>query len=145
MHFLSFSFDASLIPAGESAHKPGTGRRLWGATVSLAACAGDLEFFRDFAAAECAVFPARACDPNLFVRPCGLLFGRLEKGRRVGSFCDGIYCPDEPIAKFLPYPARSGVIYGEVFENVLKILSQTARVKTGSVKYLYLFTNICIK
>ena len=111
MYFLSFGFDASLIPAGESAHKPGTGCRLWGgATVSLAACAGDLEFFRDFAAAECAVFPARACDPNLFVRPCGLLFGRLEKGRRVGLFCDGIDCPDEPIAKFLPYPARSGVI-----------------------------------
>lgn len=29
LHFLSFGFDASLIPAGDSAHKPGTGRRLW--------------------------------------------------------------------------------------------------------------------
>lgn len=29
LYFLSFGFDASLIPAGESAHKPGTGRRLW--------------------------------------------------------------------------------------------------------------------
>lgn len=29
LYFLSFGFDASLIPAGESAHKPGTGRRIW--------------------------------------------------------------------------------------------------------------------
>ena len=40
--------------------------------------------FRDFAAAECAVFPARACDPNLFVRPRGLPFGAFGRGWRSG-------------------------------------------------------------
>ena len=110
LHFLSFGFDASLIPAGESAHKPGTGRRLCAATVSLAVCAEDLEFFV-ILPPQNARFSRLVPVTRIFL--CGLavcFLGRLEEGGGVGLFCDGIDCRDEPIAKFLPYPARSGVI-----------------------------------
>lgn len=162
-YFSAFCFDASLIPAGESAHKPGTGRRLWGgATVSLAVCAEDLEFFV-ILPPQNARFSRLVPVTRIFL--CGLavcFLGRLEEGGGVGLFCDGIDCRDEPIAKFLPYPARSGVIlrgsFWKCFENSVSDRESKNRQcqififihknlhKTDNLcKYLAFMRDFCIK
>lgn len=71
-----------------------------GATVSLAVCAEDLEFFV-ILPPQNARFSRLVPVPRIFL--CGLavcFLGRFEEGGGVGLFCDGIDCRDEPITKF---------------------------------------------